>query len=91
MSADADRLEHLAALRDGVLAEMAEADLEYSRLRMQVERMESDQRIGRPAAAEYAEAKGRLLPAAEGRVLELFRDLLKLEDKINAGRAARGA
>lgn len=70
---------------------MAAADLEYSHMRMRVERMESDQRIGRPAAAEYAEAKGRHLPAAEGRVLELFRELLKLEDKINDDRAARGA
>lgn len=86
MSEDAQRIEHLIALRDGVLAEMAEADQEFTDVRMRVERMESDLRIGLPEPPEYAAAKGRLLPQAEGRVLDLYRQLLKLEDKINQSR-----
>ena len=82
MADEEQRIQHLLALRDGVLAEMAEADLEFSRIRMALERMESDLRIGRPEPSEYTQVKGHLFPRAEGRVLDLFRDLLKLEDKI---------
>lgn len=84
--ADEKRIEHLLSLRDAALAEMEEADLEFSRQRMRVERMESDLRVGRPEAAEYAETKGRLLPRAESRVLDAYRELLKLEEKINLTR-----
>lgn len=82
MAEDTQRIEHLLALREDVLAEMAEADLEFSRVRMELERAESDLRIGRPEPPEYARLKGQLFPRAEARVLELFRELLKLEDKI---------
>jgi hypothetical protein len=84
MTTDKQRLDHLLRLREDVLAEMEEADLEFSRVRMSLERMESDVRVGRPIPEGYEHTKGRLFPQAEGRVLELFRDLLKLEDKIKA-------
>jgi hypothetical protein len=72
----------LLRLRDEVLDEMDQAEREFSAVRMRVERMESDLRIGLPEPAGYAQAKGHDLPAAEQRVLDLFRQLLKLEDKI---------
>jgi len=87
MADERQRIERLLALRDEVLAEMQEADLEFSRLRMSLERMESDVRIGRPEAPDYAQIKGHRFPRAEARVLDLFRDLLKLEDKINRSSA----
>lgn len=86
MRSDDNRSGYLLQVRDELFEEMAEAEQEFSRLRVRVERMESDIRIGKPEPADYAETKGRLLPRAEGRVLDLYRDLLKLEDKIN-GRA----
>lgn len=76
-------LASLLALRENVLRDMAEADLEFSRVRMQVERLESDVRIGREPTAEYEDLKGHALPQAEGAVLDLFRQLMKLEDRIN--------
>lgn len=82
MADEKQRIGHLLTLRDEVLVEMADADLEFSRLRMSLERMESDLRIGRPEAPDYAQIKGHQFPRAEGRVLDLFQDLLKLEDKI---------
>jgi len=87
MADERQRIERLLALRDEVLTEMAEADLEFSRIRMTLERMESDVRIGRPEASDYTRLKGHQFPRAEARVLDLFRDLLKLEDKIKAGLA----
>lgn len=72
----------LLQMREELFAEMTEAEQEFTRLRVQVERMESDIRIGEPEPPTYTETKGRLLPRAEGRVLDLYRDLLKLEDKI---------
>jgi hypothetical protein len=83
MAGHEQRLLHLFRLRDGLLDDLAEADRAFSELRMRVERMESDLRVGRPEAEEYRETKGRLLPRAEARVVALFRDLLKVEDKIN--------
>jgi hypothetical protein len=85
MTEDTKRLDHLVRLRDELLDEMAEADLEFSRVRMALERLESDLRIGRPAPANYTDLKGREFPRAEARFLDLFRQLLKLEDKIKAG------
>lgn len=76
------RRDHLLRMRDELFQELEQADLEFSRVRMQVERMESDLRIGRPEPAGFAEAKGHALPQAEARFLELYRDLLKLEDKL---------
>lgn len=88
MSDDAKRLEHLVELRDGVLQEMEEAETVLSGLRVRVERMESDLRIGRPEPAGYADLKGHRLPQAEGQVVDLYRQLLKLEDKINSARGS---
>jgi hypothetical protein len=80
------RLEHLIELRRGLLEEMEEADHELSRVRMQVERAESDLRIGDSAPLGYEELKGHRLPQAEARVVETYRSLLKLEEKIVATR-----
>jgi hypothetical protein len=80
------RLEHLYELRRDLLGEMEEADRELSRVRMQVERAESDLRIGDPGAADYESLKGHTMPQAESRVVEAFRSLLKLEEKITATR-----
>jgi hypothetical protein len=88
MADERQRIERLLALREEVLTEMAEADLEFSRVRMALERMESDMRLGRPEAPNYTQVKGREFPRAESRVLDLFRDLLKLEDKINISSAS---
>jgi hypothetical protein len=80
------RLQHLLQLRDDLFQELESAERELSGLRMKVERMESDLRIGRREAAEFGETKGRLLPRAEAALLEHFQALLKLEDKINLER-----
>ena len=87
MSDDSGRTEHLLSLRDALLDEMEEADRELGRVRMLVERLESDVRIGRPEPPTYADAKGHALPRAEQRVVDLYRDLTKLEDKLIAARA----
>jgi hypothetical protein len=79
----AQRLAHLYELRRGLLDEMEEADRELSRVRMQVERAESDLRIGDEGPPQYEELKGHALPQAEGRFLEAYRSLVKLEEKIN--------
>jgi hypothetical protein len=76
------RLEHLLELRAGVFSEMEELENELARLRMQIERAESDIRLGEPEAAEYVRLKGHDLPDIEGRLLQAFNNLLKLEDKI---------
>jgi hypothetical protein len=86
MNSDDSRLSYLLHLRDSVLEEMEAADLAFSRLRMRVERMESDLRIGRSEPAEYSQTKGHALPQAEEKLLAAFRELMKLEDKINAAR-----
>ena len=80
------RQDHLFRMREELFRDLEEADLEFSRVRMRVERMESDVRIGRPESPDYADAKGHALPQAEARFLELYRELLKLEDKLqNSG------
>jgi hypothetical protein len=76
------RLEHLYELRRGLLDEMEEADRVLSQVRMKVERAESDLRIGDPGPPNYEELKGHSLPHAEGRFLEAYRALVKLEEKI---------
>jgi hypothetical protein len=76
------RLEHLMELRAAVFAEMEELESELARLRMQIERAESDIRLGQPEPADYDRLKGHDLPEAEGHLLQAFNDLLKLEDKI---------
>jgi hypothetical protein len=78
------RLEHLYELRRDLLNEMEEADRELSHVRMQVERAESDMRIGDPGPPEYETLKGHTFPQTESRVVEAYRSLLKLEEKINA-------
>jgi hypothetical protein len=84
------RLEHLQELRRGLLHELEEADQALSRLRMQVERAESELRIGSPAPENYDDLKGHRLPQAESRLQEVYRSLLKLEEKINATRRQLG-
>jgi hypothetical protein len=86
--AEPQHLQHLLRLRDEVFQEMEAADLEFSRLRMRLERMESDVRVGLPEPSGYEDLKGHAVPRAETRVLELFRNLLKLEDKILAARGS---
>jgi hypothetical protein len=76
------RLEHLYELRRDLLNEMEIADRELSRVRMQVERAESDLRIGDPGPDNYEALKGHTLPQAESVFLEAYRALLKLEEKI---------
>lgn len=79
------RSEYLSQLRDELFQEWDTAEQEMLRVRLRVERLESDVRIGRPVSAEYDQLKGHELPRAEARVLELYRDLLKLEDRIKLG------
>jgi hypothetical protein len=76
------RLEHLYELRRDLFNEMEEADRELSRVRMKVERAESDLRIGDPGPEEYEALKGHTLPQVEASFLEAYRSLLKLEEKI---------
>jgi len=78
------RREALLRLREEVLTGMAEAELECARLRIQLERRESDLRLGAAADAEYDRLKGRDLPAAERNLVGLYRQLLKLEAKLQA-------
>lgn len=84
MAADTRRLEHMLQLREELFQQMEQAEREFSAARLQVEKMESDLRIGRPASPDYDQAKGHRLPQAEARLVGLFRELLKLEDKIKA-------
>ncbi len=86
MSEPTARAETLQRMRDELFRNLEEADLEFSRVRIRVERMESDMRLGAPEPPEYSPTKGTLLPHAESRVLDLFRELLKLEDKIRSTR-----
>jgi hypothetical protein len=76
------RMAHLRELRAGVFEEMEEADAELSRLRMRVERMESDIRLGAAPSEEYTRIKGHDMPEVEARVVQAYRNLLKIEDKI---------
>jgi hypothetical protein len=78
------RREHLLRLREEIFEEMAAIEQELARLRTRIERLESDHRLGAAPDAEYAELKGHHLPRAEARLVALFRNLLKLEDKIRA-------
>jgi hypothetical protein len=78
------RLEHLYELRRDLLDEMEAADQELSRIRMRVERAESDLRIGDPVPADYEQMKGHELPQVEARFLETYRAVVKLEEKILA-------
>jgi len=93
MSADKEqmlRLEHLYELRRDLLDEMEEADRVLSQVRMKVERAESDLRIGDPGPPNYEELKGHRLPQAEGRFLEAYRALVKLEEKITTTKQRLG-
>ncbi|MBM3458042.1 MAG: hypothetical protein FJX77_05870 [Armatimonadetes bacterium] len=78
---------YLLQLREELFGELEEAELALSRVRMRVERLESDLRIGRPEPTGFSEEKGHTLPRAETRVMDLFQQLLKLEERIRkAGR-----
>ena len=76
------RREHLAGLREEALAEMEAAETELARLRVRVERLESDQRLGAPPTDEYQAIKGHQLPRCEERLIEAYESLLKIEAKI---------
>ena len=78
----AARLEHLARLREELFSEMEAAESEMARVRVRVERLESDQRLGDPVTSEYQHLKGRALPHLEARLVEAFNGVLKLERKI---------
>jgi hypothetical protein len=82
------RLEHLMELRAGVFTEMEELESELARLRVQIERAESDIRLGEPEPENYDRLKGHDLPDVEARLLQAFNSLLKLEDKILFTRVA---
>jgi hypothetical protein len=84
------RLEHLMELRAGIFDEMEELEQEMIALRMRVERAESDIRLGEAEPEEYARLKGHDLPAAEGRLVQAYNNLLKLEEKILFTRMGRG-
>ncbi len=73
-------------MRSNLFDELEEAELALSRERLRVERMESDLRLGLSQPPGYQEAKGHALPRAEARVIDLFEQLLKLEDRIRARR-----
>jgi hypothetical protein len=79
-------LEFLERLRSQLLDQLAEADARFGEVRMAVERMESDLRAGLPESDDYAEAKGTELPRAEARMMEIFRELNKVEDRIASAR-----
>ena len=51
-------------------------------LRMRVERAESDIRLGEPESEEYTRLKGHDLPTVEGRLVQAYNNLLKIEEKI---------
>jgi hypothetical protein len=76
------RFEYLLQLREAHFRELQAAERELTELRLQVERLESDLRIGFPEAASFAEMKGHRLPQAEAVVVNLYRELWKLEDKL---------
>ena len=78
----AARLEHLARLREELFNEMEAAESEMARVRVRVERLESDQRLGGPVTPEYEQLKGHTLPQLEARVVQAFNGVLKLERKI---------
>ena len=69
---------------------MEELEQEMIALRMGVERAESDMRLGEPEPEEYSRLKGHDLPAAEGRLVQAYNNLLKLEEKILFTRMGRG-
>jgi hypothetical protein len=76
------RREHLLHLRDELLQSLAETDRALSETRMQVERAESDIRIGASPASDYEEMKGHVLPRLEADLRQTYAELLKIEDKI---------
>jgi len=78
----AARLDHLARLREEMFTEMEAAEAEMAQVRVRVERLESDQRLGGAVTAEYAQLKGHTLPQLEARVVEAFNSVLKIEAKI---------
>jgi hypothetical protein len=84
------RLDHLMELRAGIFEEMEELEREMVTLRMRVERTESDLRLGEPEPDDYARWKGHDLPSVEGRLVQAFNNLLKLEEKILFTRMGQG-
>lgn len=83
--------DYFLQMRSDLFDELEAAELTLSRERLRVERMESDLRLGLSEPPGYQEAKGRVLPRAEARVMDLFEQLLKLEDRIRARRQSSAA
>ena len=84
------RVEHLLELRAGIFEEMEELEREMAGLRMRVERAESDLRLGESETEEYTRLKGHELPAVEGRLVQAYNNLIKLEEKILFTRMRQG-
>jgi hypothetical protein len=87
----AARLDHLARLREEIFSEMEAAESEMAGVRVRVERLESDQRLGGAVTPEYEKLKGHALPQLETRVVEAYNSLLKIERKILDTRRGAGA
>ena len=83
--------DYFLQMRSDLFEELEEAELALSRERLRVERMESDLRLGLSEPPGYQEAKGHALPRAEARVMDLFEQLLKLEDRIRVRRQSAAA
>ncbi len=77
-----ERRDHLLQLREETFADWEEAEKHLAELRVRIERQESDIRIGLPEPSDYAELKGHTFPQAEARVVECYRTLLKLEERL---------
>lgn len=76
------RINQLMALREEIFSEMSALELQMADLRVRIERLESEQRLGGTVTEEYETLKGHALPRAETRLVELYGALLKLEQKI---------
>jgi hypothetical protein len=76
------RLEHLMSMRADLFQELEQLENDLVRLRMRIEHLESDIRLGAPQPEGYDHLKGHDLPAAEARIVATYNNLLKVEDKI---------
>lgn len=68
-------LEH----RDRLFEELETAEQHCAATRIAVERLESDRRVGLPTSPDLQDLKGRALPRAEQRVMDLYDELVKHE------------
>lgn len=80
------RAKALETIREALLEQLEEEELTCARIRGRAERIESDLRLGAAPGEEYAQIKGHDLPRAEIRLVQTYRDLLKVEEKLLAAR-----